>query len=362
MVHCPTLVALAILFAASCSFDPAATNTAPPSLAQLPADSAVTGPSTHRNLQIWLVHGPDAAGPQRRMVPLAEALKQGLVVVHETGDVGELAIENVGRDLDVYVQSGDIVQGGQQDRTIGVDLALAPGSGRVPLPSFCVEHGRWLPRADSVAGATTQFCSVGVGGAGASAGRAFLSSANAVSTNDLKKAVLVAKDQQAVWEEVAKAQGVLSENLASAAVVDRSSPTSLELSLNTTPVQEAIGGYTAALQAVIDAHADAIGCVIVIGGCIDSADIYGSHALFAQLWPKLLRSAATAAVAHESEPTDAPAITRDQVRAFLADARETEEPRDVPGGVRMSVGANAAAHVIESRVGSGVLHRSWLAR
>jgi hypothetical protein len=350
--------------ATSCRHDAAAT---PPAPAPAPAigaagTPALAGPFAHDNLQVWLVKGADAKGAATAMVPLAEALRQGLVVVHETGNVNELAIENTSKDCTVYVQTGDIVQGGKQDRTIGVDLALAPGSGRLPLPSFCVEHGRWTARSPNLA---EQDVVAGTTAAPASAahyGARFASSANSVGTSELKKAVLLQRDQQTVWNEVANTQGKMQVSLGSVAVVDRGSPTSLEMTLNTKPVEDAVAGYVTALQGVVAAHGDAIGCVVAIGGRLESADTYGSHALFAQMWPKLLRSAATAALARKQEPASGAALTAEQVQAFVAEAAGAAETREVAAGVHMSVGENAVAHVVDSRAGDAVFHRTWLAK
>ena len=106
-------------------------------------DTRVSGPIVHENLAIYLVHGKSASGP----VPLTldEALGKRAVKVHETGNVNELQIENLGAD-EVFVQSGDIVKGGQQDRVLTVSLILPPKSGRIPIASFCVEQGRWAAR------------------------------------------------------------------------------------------------------------------------------------------------------------------------------------------------------------------------
>src|SRR5438105_6014562 len=103
----------------------------------------MTGPVVHNNLAIYLVHGKSAAGP----VPLTldQALANRSVKVHETGNVNELQIENLGTG-EVFVQSGDIVKGGQQDRVLTVSLLLPPRSGRIPIAAFCVEHGRWTAR------------------------------------------------------------------------------------------------------------------------------------------------------------------------------------------------------------------------
>src|SRR5204863_7082054 len=72
-------------------------------------------------------------------------LAKRAVEVRETGNVNQLEIENSGSEP-VFIQAGDIVKGGQQDRTLMVSLLLPPKSGRIPIASFCVEQGRWSAR------------------------------------------------------------------------------------------------------------------------------------------------------------------------------------------------------------------------
>ena len=81
----------------------------------------VTGPFAHENLAVYFVHGASAGGP----VPLTlqEALAKGSVQVIETGRVNELQIENTGGEQ-VFVQAGDIVKGGKQDRVLTVSFLL----------------------------------------------------------------------------------------------------------------------------------------------------------------------------------------------------------------------------------------------
>ena len=106
-------------------------------------DTRVSGPHVHGNLAIYFVHGTSAAGA----VPLTlqEALNKGQVQVIETGRVNELQIENTGGEQ-VFIQAGDIVKGGKQDRVLTVSFLLPANSGRVPIASFCVEQGRWAAR------------------------------------------------------------------------------------------------------------------------------------------------------------------------------------------------------------------------
>ncbi|MFS8084342.1 MAG: ARPP-1 family domain-containing protein, partial [Acidobacteriota bacterium] len=95
------------------------------------------GPFTQGNLTVFLIHGKDKIKGQT-FITLQEALVQKKVIVRETREVNELSIENISSE-EVFVQSGDIVKGGQQDRMLVVDLILPPRSGRIPIAAFCVE-------------------------------------------------------------------------------------------------------------------------------------------------------------------------------------------------------------------------------
>src|SRR5260370_21194600 len=96
-------------------------------------DLKVSGPHTHDNLSLFLIHGPDTM-KARQVVTLHEALNRGQAVVHDTR-TNTLSVENrSGSDL--YIQSGDILKGGTQDRTIPYDLLVPANSARVPLPPF----------------------------------------------------------------------------------------------------------------------------------------------------------------------------------------------------------------------------------
>src|SRR5262249_1349428 len=73
----------------------------------------LSGPPSHENLTVYFIHGPSAPG--KVPLTLEEALAKRVVEVHETGNVNELEVRNLGGD-EVFIQSGDIVKGGQQDR------------------------------------------------------------------------------------------------------------------------------------------------------------------------------------------------------------------------------------------------------
>jgi hypothetical protein len=111
----------------------------------------LTGPYTHKNLTIFLVHGPDTI-KDLHLLTLAEALREKKALIHEIGNVNELAVQNLSKDSEIFIQSGDIVKGGQQDRLLACDLVIPTGSGKMPIPSFCVESGRWQQRGNEDAG------------------------------------------------------------------------------------------------------------------------------------------------------------------------------------------------------------------
>src|SRR5205085_487050 len=181
----------------------------------------VTGPYTYQNLAVFLIHGPDKL-PGQNFLTLSEALKTRKVIVYETRSVNTLAIENVSNEQ-VFVQSGDIVKGGQQDRMLGVDMLVPPHSGRISIDAFCVESGRWTRRG------------------GESASR-FDSSTERVATKDLKIAANQARSQTEVWNRVAEAQDRLSANVGTR-VNSAASDSSFQLALEDTRVQATAANY-----------------------------------------------------------------------------------------------------------------------
>src|SRR5262245_56218950 len=81
----------------------------------------LSAPFTHDNITVFLILGEDQI--KGDVLTLAEAMADKKVVVHETKTVSQLSIENTS-DKQVFIQAGDIVKGGQQDRTIAFDILL----------------------------------------------------------------------------------------------------------------------------------------------------------------------------------------------------------------------------------------------
>src|SRR5467141_2317316 len=200
------------------------------------------GPFTQGNLTVFLIHGKDKIKGQT-FITLQEALVQGKVIVRETRSVNELSIENTSSE-EVFVQSGDIVKGGQQDRMLVVDLILPPRSGKIPIAAFCVENGRWSRRGNEEV--TT-----------------FNSSSNTVASREVKLAAKARGSQGEVWREVAAAQDKLSANVGGN-VKNEASPTSFQLAMENKEVQKTAENYIDALSGIVNSKPDVIGYVFAI--------------------------------------------------------------------------------------------------
>ncbi len=350
------------------------------------ADQSISGPYTHENLTIFLVHGKSAEGP----VPLTldEALGKGNVKVHETGSVGELEIENRGSE-EVFVHAGDIVKGGQQDRVVTSSLMLRAKSGRVPLAVFCVERGRWSARGEE---SVKQFASASEMLPTREAKLAMRSPMTAASApaparevaarppeNELEPALpanRIRTEQQRqrldssgpnaqseVWRSVANIQAALAGNLG-AKVTSEASETSLQLALENEKLEAARKAYVAALEPVASKESDVVGYAFAINGRLNSADIYASNALFRKLWPRLLKASVTEAIGAEKALPKGLDPTAAKVEEFLKEAADGKvSERASLDGQKLETREADAAFDFATRTATGVvMHRNVLAR
>jgi hypothetical protein len=290
------------------------------------AKPTLSGPYTHSNLTLFLIHGPDTM-PGRRFVTLKEAMEKKIIVVNETSNVNVLSIENTSPDVEVFVMAGDVVKGGKQDRAIAFDQIIPPKSGTMALPSFCVEAGRWRKR-------------------GAEDDRAFARSDNLIVGKAMKVAVIEGRAQGQVWEEVANAQKKLTENVGKP-VQAAASPSSLQLALEDKDLKEKLSIYETPLADAIKDKNDVIGVVAIVNGEIAGADAFCNADLFRTLWPKLLNAASTEALAEFKAEKKFEPLKPEAVAQFLDDA-DNGESKEVAMNVPMQerqTAANVAAPV-----------------
>ena len=339
--------------------------TAQATAASANGDYRLTGPYTHNNLAIYLIH---REGIDKGPVPLTlgEAMQQGLVKVTETGDIEELVVRNLG-NREVFIQSGDIVKGGMQDRVLTVSMILPADSGDIPVGAFCVEHGRWSRRGHEE---TTEFSESSARLPSQAGRRAIAERARREMVSGAESAARPNRGrrrpegeslQYQVWDSVGEVQMRLSHSVESD-VADEHSPSSLQLSLENTALASALEDYETALGRLPQEHPGAVGYVLAINGKIYSGDEFGSAGLFHKLWPRQLQAVSTEAIAEQDRPIrDQPMLA--EVARFIDGVRAAEPvSMSMPGRMSLEMRETEAALYTEIRRRDGRwLHRSFVA-
>jgi hypothetical protein len=331
-------------------------------------DYRLSGPFTHDNLTIFLIHSSPAQ-PHRDYLTLEQALDQKKVVVYETGNVNELSIENLSSKA-IYVNSGDIVKGGQQDRVFPDDYVLPPMSGKVPISSFCVEPGRWTRR-------------------GSERADRFASSTDGLPTNALKLAARQKRDQGEVWKEVAAARQELAETVNRAdgthlgvgsgggvgagsgggygplaGLATLSASTSMQVTVEAKPVTDATKAYVKNLSKIVD-RPDVVGYAFAINGKLNSADIYASPDLFRSMWPKLLKASAVEAVAERQKESKSATPDAGLVRALFAETEQgRQSSKEIASRLQVVMKETGTAVLFESRdrQDGSWIHKSYVVK
>jgi hypothetical protein len=224
----------------------------------------------YENLQLYPIRANEEFKTQHKNMGTYISLKEGLekkkvrVTEHASGEVNTLYIENVSADT-IIILAGEVVQGGKQDRMIAQDVILHPKSGKKDVSVFCVESGRW-----------------NAGASGNNFNRYY-----SISSNEVRKAATVKKDQQEVWTKVAENT---SKNKAS------SSTGTLTALSGSQEFTSNLKRYTDHFQKVLSQEEDVIGVVAVSGDSILGCDMFATHGLFQEHYPNLISSYATEAI------------------------------------------------------------------
>lgn len=306
-------------------------------------DYQVAGPYSHGNLSVFLVHGADALHNQGP-ITLQEALAVNQAVVRDTGAV--LSVDNLST-RPLFIQAGDVVKGGNQDRVLPYDQIIPPQTKAVPLAAYCVESGRSGPRGDEISAS-------------------FEMASDFLPSRGLKLAAMLRQSQADIWAEVARLQDKLSKRVGES-VQAPLSPSSLQLTLEHPRLGQPVLSYVAGLDQVIADKNDVIGCVIAINGQVQSADVYASSGLFRKFWPKLLKAAAVEALAESHPDGVAPLVSVETVKDFLSSAEQAASvsKQDI-GGQTLVLRQEAPRVVLFDTCSPGtrnlVLHRTFVAK
>jgi hypothetical protein len=295
----------------------------------------VTGPYVHENMTVFLLHSNEQ--DDREFITLDQGLKDGVVKVSEQNQaqVNQLEINNES-DQYLFLQEGDRVVGGQQDRIIITSLVIPPKSGNMPLPSFCVEAGRWQGQKAFRAGGNTALAPKGV-----------------------RQASKVVNLQQQVWDSVRDYKNSANS---SANVNAPNTNTSLNETLEAPQVQKMSDEYAKALENILDEHPRAVGVVVAINGGIEEINIYPNHKVLSSQYPRLLRSYALQAAMEEKKGDETAEMTVADVRNFMTERKEQaeEQKRQVNSDNYLSVCPSADKTECQTLYSGKVVHRQWL--
>jgi len=297
----------------------------------------------YQNLAVFAVHDRNAANHQE-ILTLEEGLARKVVTIEETSQVNQLMASNKGKS-GVYLQSGDIVKGGKQDRVLQHDTLLPPDSRKVRLSVFCVEAGRWHGRGSESAGH-------------------FASSNASIFTKRGKMAVKVAASQGEVWDSVAAAQADIGGKMGHSVRAPQSA-TSLQLSLEDKQLTRSVDDYVRNIEKQMPQASDVVGYAFAVNGNVDAVDVFASPNLFGKMKGKLLKASATEAVAaKEDKPTVAPGA--EAVRALITDAESgaarTEKQNLRTQVIRKETRRNVVFTTDDPLVPSKSVHKSYLAK
>jgi hypothetical protein len=261
-------------------------------------------PIRHENLEIHFLVGPSIPP---NYLTLAEGCSQEIVAVFETGRVGRLAVWNKSTDRPLFIQLGELLKGGLQDRTVATDLVLDPGEKYDGLPTYCVERARWSKRE-------------------AEDHTKFTPSQEFVSTKPLRKSVERREDQTAVWAAVTKAQ----LDMASAVpgyTESEVSPSSYKMSLEDAALQKDVEEWFHVITERSPLDEKTVGIAVTINSRLEKIDWYGHAQTFHRLWPGLLRAAVLEALLEKRLGAKSPRPLDETRFRDLLHRLETVQPR-----------------------------------
>jgi hypothetical protein len=227
---------------------------------------------------------------------LDDALSAGDLVVKEVAqeEVNVVEAKNEGNEF-VYGMTGEVILGAKQDRMLESDILFPPKSDWIRIPVYCTERGRWRFETKS-----------------------FAASGFSVPTRVRQRAVQ-GESQSGVWGQISEYSAQFKASAPTEALGDI---------LETEEVKADSKPYVKEFEDLPAREPQAVGVVVVAGGTILVADVFGSHELFSELWKKLLRSYIVDAIGVEQKGR----VTKKAVQAFVKEAATGEfRSRATPG-------------------------------
>jgi hypothetical protein len=221
-------------------------------LQRFASDVRIGAAQPHGQLLVFWLQG--RPGLPLEITTLDEARGRGQLTITERDQarVPDLVVDNRGK-THVLLLGGEILVGGKQNRVLGQDFLLPPLSGPRSVGVYCVEARRW------------------------NEGRREFESKGSFAAPGLRSQVLSRADQGRVWSEVdryAKEAAAPSPTASFQAVYDKAE----------------VRAHVEAIERGLPAPPETLGAVAFVGDRVTGIDLFHEAALFARVWPKLLRA------------------------------------------------------------------------
>lgn len=287
-------------------------------------DTNVAKSNTYENLRLYPVYANTGFRTVfktvGKYVTLQEAITKNKIKITEKnngGSVNDLTIENISADT-IIIIPGEVIKGGQQDRIIAKDMLLKPKSGKLNIPVYCVESGRW----SAAPGTTT----ASRNNSNAPAEFKSYYSKGAVG---LRKVVEKDKDQSKVWRKV--------DEMNNANKTGTSTKTYTALS-NSADFNKKLDQYTHFFANRFSSDENIIGVVVVTGNKVLGCDMFATHYLFVQQYGSLLHSYATEAVLKGKPVTASPTVVKAYMDKLLMNETVQQTTLKAKGSVFVNEG------------------------
>lgn len=272
---------------------------------------AIAKPITFNKISLFIISqvNKDTKKPQD-FITLKEGLARGIVTVSEqkSATVRTLQVTNHS-DKPLFIQGGDVVEGGQQDRAISVSLIIQPRT-TVDVPSLCVEPSRWT-------------------------GQSQFRASKIYSCSNAMRLAILRRNQNAVWEQVRQIKAQAEE-----ITKQKSSTSSFTEEITNGQMRKASGEYEKIFAKLAEQYPDALGLAYILNGEIYAIEFFQSHLLFKQAYPKLIKAYVKEAVLNTACPVansgtgnNAPSDTSNTSSASNKGSRPVG---DGPGSLRRS--------------------------
>ncbi len=205
----------------------------------------------------------EAVGNMGYYVSLHQAMLNNQIAITEAstgGTVNTLIGRNLSSDT-LFLMSGEILQGGKQDRVIARDMLIPPGEGRVRIPVFCVEQGRWKYKGQANDQKFTEYYGM--------------------ANEHLRDIIDHRQGQSQVWDEVSKSNKRDGVSSSTDAYTDHA---------NNRVFRRLEQEYVDFFLNVFANDPTVIGVMAVTGNRVEGADLFINSGLFQQEFQKLIYS------------------------------------------------------------------------